>query len=413
MCGIAGMFGRLATRAEVSAMVNSQRHRGPDASAVCSVAPAVVLGHSRLSILDLSDAGRQPMTSASGRSVVVLNGEIYNYLELRRELSGYPFRTGTDTEVVLAAYERWGDACLDRFLGMFALIIWDAEQQRVLAARDRFGVKPLHWHESTDGTLMLASEIKALHAAGVPAEPDPVAWSSHLANGAFETGTRTFWRQVSSLPAGHALSWQNNAWRIWRWYDLAARVGVEYDTRPERVVLDEYRALLEESVRLRFRADVPVGINISGGLDSSVLLGVVRNVQPSDSEVSAFTFVTGDANYDELPWVQQALARTRHPLVVCSARLRRRATTGRGHPPGSGWPVRRHSHTGLRTNLRGGAATRRDRAARRTRDGRAMGGLRLLSFRRVGRPRHCPRQRRRARAPGDVASGVSRAGGVQ
>src|SRR5687768_15482746 len=107
MCGIAGMFGQSATRAAVAAMVHSQRHRGPDASAVCSVAPAVVLGHSRLSILDLSDAGRQPMTSASGRTVVVLNGEIYNYLELRRELSGYPFRTGTDTEVVLAAYERW------------------------------------------------------------------------------------------------------------------------------------------------------------------------------------------------------------------------------------------------------------------------------------------------------------------
>ena len=165
---------------------------------------------------------------------------------------------------------------------------------------------------------MLASEIKALHAAGVPAEPDPVAWSSHLANGAFETGTRTFWRQVSSLPAGHALSWQNNAWRIWQWYNLAARVGIEYDTRPERVVLDEYRALLEESVRLRFRADVPVGINVSGGLDSSVLLGVVGRVQALRRvTVTAFTFVTGDERYDELQWVQKALSRPGHPLVVC------------------------------------------------------------------------------------------------
>lgn len=317
MCGIAGMFGPSASVGGVAAMVAAERHRGPDAEMTTAVAPGVVFGHARLGILDLSDAGRQPMTSATGQTAIIFNGEIYNYLELRRELVDYPYRTGTDTEVVLAAYERWGEACLDRLLGMFAFAVWDARRSQVFAARDRFGVKPLFFHQRADGTLMIASEVKALHAAGVPAEPDAIAWSSYLAFGALEASSRTFWTGISSLPAGHACVWRPGTFRTWRWYDLAARVGPEFDGRPEAVVRDEYRSLLEESVALRFRSDVPVGVNLSGGLDSSVLLGLIHRVQPSESDVTAFTFVTGDPQYDELPWVEQALSRTRHPLVVC------------------------------------------------------------------------------------------------
>jgi asparagine synthase (glutamine-hydrolysing) len=200
---------------------------------------------------------------------------------------------------------------------MFVLAIWDDRQQRLFAARDRFGVKPLYYHQRSDGTLLLASEIKALHAAGVPQQPDEVAWATYLNYGLQDHSPRTFWHQVHCLPPGHALSWQQGQTRVHQWYDLAERVGGDCDDRPLEVIQHEYLALLQESVRLRFRSDVTVGINLSGGLDSSTLLGLVRAVQGAESEVKTFTFATGDPNYDELPWVRQMLARTRHPSIEC------------------------------------------------------------------------------------------------
>src|SRR5438067_147737 len=146
MCGIAGIFGSCVERDHLEAMVGAQHHRGPDARGVY-LDPAGVagLGHNRLSIIDLSEAGRQPMSSHDGRLRIVFNGEIYNYLELRAKLHEYPYRTRTDTEVILAAYERWGEACLDHLIGMFSLLIWDEREGRLFAARDRFGVKPLYY----------------------------------------------------------------------------------------------------------------------------------------------------------------------------------------------------------------------------------------------------------------------------
>ncbi len=314
MCGIAGIFGTDAAR--LKAMMEALSHRGPDGVGY-HVEPSAALGHARLSIIDLSDDGRQPMSDASGRWWISFNGEIYNYLELRAELaSGYEFRTRTDTEVLLAAWIRWGPACLDRLVGMFAFLIWDARDRKVFAVRDRFGVKPLYFHEK-DGALYVASEIKALHAAGVPARPDAASWASYLAHGLYDHTDRTFWESVRSLPPGHFLTWQDGRTSITRWYDVAERIGPELDSRTDREVQDEYRSLLEESVRLRFRSDVPVGINLSGGLDSSTLLALVQQVQGADSDIQAFTFVTGDPAYDELPWVEQMLARTCHPLVIC------------------------------------------------------------------------------------------------
>src|SRR5437879_192444 len=155
MCGIAGIFGVGPKRAALDAMVAVQRHRGPDADGTFESADGLAaLGHNRLSIIDLSDAGRQPMSSADGRVSLVFNGEIYNYLELRAELRAYPFRTRTDSEVILAAYERWGESCLDRFIGMFAFLLWDARDRRLFAARDRFGVKRLCYHVWQDGKLI-------------------------------------------------------------------------------------------------------------------------------------------------------------------------------------------------------------------------------------------------------------------
>lgn len=318
MCGIAGIIGSGWTIQEIDAMVASQRHRGPDATGIEIYNDGLAgLGHNRLSIIDLSPAGSQPMTGGNGRLHLVFNGEIYNYRELRTELGDYPYTSRTDSEVILAAYEKWGKDCLDHFIGMFAFLLWDEGEQTMFAARDRFGVKPLYYATLPDGSLRLSSEIKALHAGGVPADFDETTWSTYLTTGLYDHSDRTFWRGVRQVPPGHRLIWNDGRIEIERWYDLAERAGQEFDRRPIAEVEDEYLELLKESVRLRFRSDVPVGINLSGGLDSSVLLGLVHQVQGASSDVKALTFTTGDSNYDELPWVEQMLAGTKHPSLVC------------------------------------------------------------------------------------------------
>jgi len=150
-------------------MVGVQHHRGPDDTCTWISPDGLAgLGQNRLSIIDLSSAGRQPMADSSGRYWITFNGEVYNYLELRQELADYPYKSHTDTEVVLAAFVRWGASCLDKFIGMFAFLVWDTQTRTLFAARDRFGVKPLYWHQSSNGSLTLASEIKTLFAAGIP-----------------------------------------------------------------------------------------------------------------------------------------------------------------------------------------------------------------------------------------------------
>ncbi len=317
MCGISGFVGREWNEEHLERMIQALSHRGPDDTGrALSPSGLAGLGHNRLSIIDLSSAGHQPMTDFTGKLHLVFNGEIYNYLELRTELPDYPYQSHTDSEVLLAAYQRWGEACLEHFVGMFAFILWDESNQRLFAARDRFGIKPLFYHLKPDGDLLLASEIKALHAAGVDPDPDPVAWATYLADGLYHHSERTFWAGVRSLLPGGKLTWQDGKLMVSRWYNLADKVA-ETDARPADTVMEEYLALLEQSVAFRFRSDVPVGINLSGGLDSSVLLSLVHQIQGPESDVKAFTFVTGDPAYDETPWVQQMLAQTRHPSILC------------------------------------------------------------------------------------------------
>jgi asparagine synthase (glutamine-hydrolysing) len=318
MCGIAGLIGQGWTRLQLNDMVDVQSHRGPDDTGIfIDDSRMASLAHNRLSIVDLSSAGHQPMVNAAGNLHLVFNGEIYNFLELRRELADYPYRSNTDTEVILAAYERWGETCLDHFIGMFAFAIWDSREQRLFAARDRFGVKPLYYTQFPDGRLAFASEIRALHAAGVPRQVNENTWSTYLAYGLHDHTKHTFWESVSTLGPGEILTWHNGNIQVRRWYDLAERCGVDFDHRPVEVVSEEYLSLLEESVRLRFRSDVEVGVNISGGLDSSTLLGLIYKTNGNPENVKAFTYTTGDPRYDELPWVKSMLERTNHASFVC------------------------------------------------------------------------------------------------
>lgn len=319
MCGISGIVGHGAKEQLLWKMVVAQDHRGPDAQGIY-IDPTDVagLGHNRLSIIDLSVAGNQPMRATFGPYSIVFNGEIYNYLELRRELeSTVTFSTQSDTEVLLAAYQKWGMNCLEHFIGMFAFLLWDEQENRLFAARDRFGVKPLYYAYDETGQLFFASEIKALHAAGIPRRMNTSIWSTYLTYGLYEHHEETFWHGVYALAPGHALSWKAGTLNRWCWYDLATVVAEETTPLLLAEAEDQYLALLKESIQMRFRADVPIAINLSGGLDSSALLGLVQAVRGADSQVKAFTFTTGDSRYDELPWVKQMLTHTQHPFVEC------------------------------------------------------------------------------------------------
>lgn len=307
MCGIFGWVGDWEEKKGRHA-TQSMRHRGPDSWGVATAPSTVFLGHCRLSIIDLSPAGHQPMLDAYGRYQLVFNGEIYNYQELYTELKPhYPFKSRSDSEVLLAAYHHWGEACLDRLLGMFAFAIWDSKAQRLFAARDRFGVKPFYYFQ--DGkTLIFASEIKALHRAGVPRVADATTWKNYLSQGVSDFWDRTFWLGIRPLPPGHFLSFCQEQLRVSQWYALDQRVADEIDSRAAHVVMAEYQDLLEESIRLRFRSDVEVGVSLSGGLDSSLLLGLIA--RGSKRHLHAFTFGCNDPDYDEWPFVEAAL----HPF---------------------------------------------------------------------------------------------------
>lgn len=318
MCGIAGIAGKNWQRGQIAAMNKILVHRGPDANGIYfSPHDTAAFGHNRLSIIDLSAAGNQPLIDEASGTIIVFNGEIYNYLELRRELaSGFDFKTRTDTEVLLAAYLKWGAACLDKLVGMFAFAVWNEPEQTLFAARDRFGVKPFYYCQK-DETLFFASEIKALHAAGIAAEFDEESWAAYLNYGLHDHSEATFWRGIKSLPPGNFLRLEKNQLKISEWYNLAEKAGADFDSRSNAEVSEEYFELLKESVRMRFRADVPIGINLSGGVDSSALLALVQAIEGKESRVSAYTFTTGNDYYDELPFVRQMLAETNHPLTVC------------------------------------------------------------------------------------------------
>lgn len=313
MCGISGIIGPDWQASQLEAMVEAQHHRGPDARGYFVEENVAGLGHNRLSIIDLSEAGNQPMHSADGQLVMVFNGEVYNYLELKAQLEHrYVFRTQTDSEVVLAAYQEWGAACLDKFIGMFSFAIWHRKEKKLFAARDRFGVKPFHYSVNT-GRFYFASEIKALWAAGLPKRPNEPVWASYLTYGTYGMPNETFWVGVHQLPGGHFLEWKGDKITTVRWYDFENRLP-SLPELSEQDAADQWLALARESIRLRFRADVPVGFNLSGGLDSSLLLGLVHQAYANNSGIKAFHFYTGDERYDELPWVRDMIAQTSFPL---------------------------------------------------------------------------------------------------
>lgn len=312
MCGIAGIVSLSKSLDErkitLHKMLKTQAHRGPDAQqdwhdTACS------FGHNRLSIIDLSEEANQPMHSPCGRYVVVFNGEIYNYIEIKKVLQNhFVFKTQSDTEVLLSAYIHWGKAFLDKLNGMFSIAIWDKETQKLFIARDRFGVKPFYYYQ--DNTqLVFASEIKTIWAAGIPKNKNNKVWANYLSYGTYGLPHETFWENIFQLPAGHyaEISVKNNFKIIpQKWYNFEDRIHAipQIDTN---ALKDQYSALLDDAIQLRFRADVPLGMNVSGGLDSSTLIALIHKNLPSKQKIEAFTFYSNNDNYDELPWVNDLL----------------------------------------------------------------------------------------------------------
>lgn len=297
MCGISGLAGCGISQERVAAMVGALGHRGPDGNgAYVDPRGRCGLGHNRLSIIDLSDAGLQPMADRSGRRWLAFNGEIYNHLELREELEGYPFRSTSDSEVILAAYDRWGTACVERFIGMFAFAIWDEESGKLFCARDRLGIKPFNYaHIGAD--FAFASEIKALIAAGLEARADRETWAVYLNHGVYDHSDATFFEGVRELPPGHTLTWREGRTEIAKYWDTTA--GGERLELSDEEAMDRLDALIADAVRLRLRSDVPLGVNLSGGLDSSLLFAFVDAADEAAGELNCFTASFDDPRYDE------------------------------------------------------------------------------------------------------------------
>jgi len=312
MCGIAGVIGKKAKENTLLQMLKKQAHRGPDNTGTYKN-DNCVLGHNRLSIIDLSEEANQPFISNDKRYVLVFNGEIYNYVELKEELKyQYDFKTASDTEVLLASYLVWGKDCLSKFNGMFSFAIWDTRTQTLFAARDRFGVKPFYF--SLNGNnFYFASEIKALFAAEISRETNDPVWASYFAYGSYGMPDETFWKDIQQLAGGHYLEFTKGNLQISKWYFFQQEVKKYQQKLSFSEVKKIYKQLLEDSIKLRFRADVPVGFNISGGLDSSTLLAFVNKIAEGEN-INAYTFYTNDERYDELPWVEQMIGLTKNPL---------------------------------------------------------------------------------------------------
>ena len=302
MCGIVGYInhsGQPIAPSTFKGMVRLLEHRGPDDEGMrfFSGSPYVAMGHRRLSILDLSSAGHQPMPNEDQSLWIVYNGEIYNYQEVRRDLEskGHRFRSRSDTEVLVKAYETWGESCLDKLNGMFAFGIFDTKRGILFAARDRIGIKPLYYAHNKE-SLVFASEIKAILSSGL-IEPHP-DFAALITPTRFQVSPLTGFKDIYKLPPGHCLSFKDGELRVWQYWSLDA---VEADKPKDHEAIEQLDRLVSDAVRLQMISDVPVGSFLSGGLDSSLITALMTGL--TDKSVSTFTirFSEQDQNFEQMP----------------------------------------------------------------------------------------------------------------
>lgn len=313
MCGLSGMIGlngRATDEAVVQRMTASLVHRGPDDDALY-ISGSVGLGFRRLAILDLSPAAHQPMVSEDGKQVLVFNGEIFNYVELRRELQtlGHAFKSSGDTEVLLHAYREWGSGCLQKLNGMWAFVIYDRNRNLLFGSRDRFGIKPLYLHRNRDYVLF-GSEIKSILASGLYHHaPNWKIVAEFLLQGRLDERNESFYEGIEQLPPGAAFELGlDGEMRTWRYWSLA-ELSPGHSDDPVRLFAD----LFEDAVQLHMRSDVPVGVCLSGGLDStSIICSVARLRNGSQQPLLAFCYNAKE--FDESAYVADTIRQTQAQL---------------------------------------------------------------------------------------------------
>ncbi len=310
MCGIVGIFDlqakREINRDLLSRMNESQFHRGPNEGGI-HIEAGLGFGHRRLSIIDLS-SGQQPMVSRDNNVVLTFNGEIYNFMDLRKELEGlgYRFQTHCDTEVILYAWQAWGEACVDRFRGMFAFAIWDRPQQTLFLARDRLGVKPLYYAQLGNGQFIFSSELKALKEhPGLPRELDPSAIEDYFGFG-YVPDPKTIYKNVYKLEPGFCLTLKHgqNQYQPRQYWNVKFSVGAP---RSEQEIGEELIGRFREAVKIRMVADVPLGAFLSGGVDSSAVVAMMAGLSPDPVNTCSISF--GDPAYNESKFAAQIAGR--------------------------------------------------------------------------------------------------------
>lgn len=302
MCGIAGFIDLQRSHENAEQLIDSMckviRHRGPDEQGVW-VGEGVALGMRRLSIIDVT-GGHQPIFNEDRSILVVFNGEIYNYQELQRELQerGHQFQTNSDTETIVHAYEEYGDDCVKHLRGMFTFALWDSRRQRLLAARDRFGKKPLNYY--WDGQrFIFGSEIKSILQAGIPREINSIALDEYLVFGYVPT-PNTLFKDVMKVPAAHLLVYEKGQISTKRYWELPFTPTIQDD---EVTAIERTRALLEDAVRVRLMSEVPLGAFLSGGIDSSVVVGLMSSMM--SQPVKTFSIGFEEEDFTELPYARQ------------------------------------------------------------------------------------------------------------
>lgn len=298
MCGIAGIISftnNLDLPLTIRRMTDAIAHRGPDADGFYTN-DTIALGHRRLSIIDLSTSANQPIADYTGRYQIIFNGEIYNFREVRKLLPYYPFTTNSDTEVLLAAYSKWGAECLPLLKGMFAFAIWDTVEQVMFVARDRMGVKPVYYFVN-DQVFLFASEIRGILASQLVSKKANTTaireFLSYQSVGFPESAIEN----IRQLDAGSAITIRNNKYIISKYWDIAGEPTVDFDFTNKSKVLQQIRQLLRDAVERRLVSDVPLGAFLSGGIDSSAVVGLMAEV--SSIPVKTFTVGFEEKEFDE------------------------------------------------------------------------------------------------------------------
>lgn len=312
MCGISGIFnfnGAPVKSELLSEMNRIIHHRGPDGDGIYTEAN-MGIGSTRLAIIDLREISNMPLYDTEDRYVIVFNGEVFNYVEIRKELlqKGYKFNTDSDTEVVLNSYKEWGEDCLHKFNGMWAFAIWDKKEKTLFCSRDRYGIKPFYYYKDSE-KLIFASEIKQILACNIDKTVNDETIYDYLVFNFIDHTENTFFKHVTKLQAGHKLTIKNNKMSVSRWYNLP-QDAIMTDTKN---LYHDFYNLLYDSIRLRLRSDVEVGSCLSGGLDSSAIVCIMHEILHNEGKPEiqkTFTACYDDPLIDERPFVEEVVKQT-------------------------------------------------------------------------------------------------------